>query len=179
MSSSLAPGLFTKTFQTQVGPLSVIVENDSGSLMGSGFTENASDLVGDVPVRSCEDYMSLPVSKTILSVNNYLKSYFNGSNEAYWDLSNLAMKGTPFQLSIWEALGNIPFGDRMSYKELAMRIGNPRAYRAAGTACGANNFALLIPCHRIVESNGLPGNYRWGNNIKNQLLDHERIHARS
>lgn len=82
--------------------------------------------------------------------------------------------GTAFQQAIWAALRTIPPGETRSYGELAAAIGRPGAVRAAGTACGGNNLAVLIPCHRVVRGDGAPGGYAWGTARKQALLDRER-----
>lgn len=74
----------------------------------------------------------------------------------------LHLKGTEFQLKIWEALLQIQEGDLSTYGKIASEIGNPLASRAVGTAIGANPISFLIPCHRVIQSSGLLGGYRWG-----------------
>ena len=71
------------------------------------------------------------------------------------------LKGTPFQLKVWEALLNIPDGKLISYSHLASKIGNPKASRAVGSAVGANPIAVIIPCHRVIQSSGVFGRYHW------------------
>lgn len=75
---------------------------------------------------------------------------------------SLLVGGTPFQIKVWEALLQLPAGSRVSYQQLASRVGNPKAVRAIGTAVGRNPLALLIPCHRVIRSDGLLGGYHWG-----------------
>ncbi len=74
----------------------------------------------------------------------------------------LLVSGTAFQLKVWEALLNIPEGGVASYAQIAEKIGKPKAVRAVGTAVGHNPVALLIPCHRVIRGDGMPGGYRWG-----------------
>lgn len=83
------------------------------------------------------------------------------------------LKGTDFQKEVWHALSQVPYGSTISYQELARRSGHPKACRAVGTACSRNPINLIIPCHRIVNKNGSPGNYRGGNERKRHLLTHE------
>lgn len=80
--------------------------------------------------------------------------------------------GTPFQLNIWEFLRSIPFGSTMTYGEVAQSIGRPQAARAVGQAVGANEIAVVIPCHRVVSRGKLTG-YRWGLEKKRLLLARE------
>ena len=85
----------------------------------------------------------------------------------------LLLKGTNFQIKVWEALLRVPFGQLVSYKAIAAAIGQPSAVRAVGRAIGANNVAWLIPCHRIILSTGLIHNYRWGTHQKRLLTTFE------
>ncbi|MCZ6664496.1 MAG: bifunctional DNA-binding transcriptional regulator/O6-methylguanine-DNA methyltransferase Ada [Gammaproteobacteria bacterium] len=90
----------------------------------------------------------------------------------------LDIRGTAFQRRVWEALQKIPAGKTASYKDIAVRIGSPKAVRAVAQACRSNALALAIPCHRVVRSDGGLSGYRWGIDRKRQLLSQERKHAR-
>jgi AraC family transcriptional regulator of adaptative response/methylated-DNA-[protein]-cysteine methyltransferase len=83
--------------------------------------------------------------------------------------------GTPFQECIWAELRRIPCGERCSYQDLAKRVGQPKAVRAVARACASNCVAVLIPCHRVVRSDGALGGYRWGVKRKQALLDAEAV----
>ncbi|MGI5917593.1 MAG: bifunctional DNA-binding transcriptional regulator/O6-methylguanine-DNA methyltransferase Ada [Anaerolineae bacterium] len=86
----------------------------------------------------------------------------------------LDIRATAFQRQVWQALQEIPYGSTRTYAEIAAAIGRPNAVRAVGGACGANPVALLIPCHRVIQSGGGLGGYRWGVEIKRALLARER-----
>jgi AraC family transcriptional regulator of adaptative response/methylated-DNA-[protein]-cysteine methyltransferase len=85
----------------------------------------------------------------------------------------LHLKGTPFQLKVWESLLKIPFGNVSTYHSIAANIENQNAVRAVGTAVGANPVAFLIPCHRVIKSSGLIGEYHWGSIRKTAILGWE------
>ena len=85
----------------------------------------------------------------------------------------LDIQGTAFQKRVWDALQNIEPGSKMSYSEIAKKIGSPKAARAVARACAANKLALAIPCHRVVRSDGGLGGYRWGLERKKTLLERE------
>ena len=85
----------------------------------------------------------------------------------------LHLKGTEFQLKVWETLLKIPMGGLTTYKDIAGRIGNPQASRAVGTAVGDNPVAFLIPCHRVIQSTGLIGQYHWGASRKTAMIGWE------
>jgi AraC family transcriptional regulator of adaptative response/methylated-DNA-[protein]-cysteine methyltransferase len=84
------------------------------------------------------------------------------------------LMGTPFQLAVWNALLNIPFGGTTTYGALAAEIGRPKAFRAVGSAVGDNPIFYAIPCHRVLPASGGIGNYYWGPEIKKALLDWEK-----
>jgi AraC family transcriptional regulator of adaptative response/methylated-DNA-[protein]-cysteine methyltransferase len=85
----------------------------------------------------------------------------------------LHLKGTPFQLKVWEALLNIPMGRLSTYSTISEAIGNPGASRAVGSAIGSNPVAFLIPCHRVIRSTGETGGYHWGNTRKRAIIGWE------
>jgi len=85
------------------------------------------------------------------------------------------MRGTAFQLKVWRFLLSIPVGDVLSYSQLAEQINQPKAVRAVATACAKNRIAVLIPCHRILRSDGGLGGYRWGIDKKKMLLEREAL----
>lgn len=88
----------------------------------------------------------------------------------------LLLHGTPFQMSVWSVLLTIPRGELRSYGEVATAIGNPRAQRAVGAACGANPLPLVVPCHRVIASHGQIGGFTWGSAWKIRLLAAEGVH---
>lgn len=91
----------------------------------------------------------------------------------------LHLKGTDFQLKVWEALLKIPLGQLSTYGNIANRIGNPKASRAVGTAIGSNPVAFLIPCHRVIQSTGNFGGYMWGNTRKTAIIGWEAAQINS
>ncbi|MBI4125345.1 MAG: MGMT family protein [Deltaproteobacteria bacterium] len=86
----------------------------------------------------------------------------------------LTPTGTPFQMAVWRAIRLIPYGQTRSYQWIAKKIGNPKAVRAVGQACGANPTPILVPCHRVVGSGGRLGGFSRGLRLKRQLLRLER-----
>ena len=105
-----------------------------------------------------------------------LRAYFAGELETF-DLP-LAPEGTPFQQKVWNELCGIPYGETISYGELAKRIGNPNASRAVGLANGSNPIPIIIPCHRVIGSNGKLTGYGGGLPIKEKLLALEKRQLR-
>jgi AraC family transcriptional regulator of adaptative response/methylated-DNA-[protein]-cysteine methyltransferase len=86
----------------------------------------------------------------------------------------LDVQGTAFQEAVWRELQRIPAGETRSYAQIAAAVGKPGAVRAAGSANGANNVAVLIPCHRVIRTDGSIGGYAYGEEIKRELLKRER-----
>lgn len=101
-----------------------------------------------------------------------LQAYFAGKRK-YFDL-HLAPQGTPFQQQVWQQLLQIPYGQTISYGELAKRLGNPNASRAVGLANGSNPIAIIIPCHRVIGANGKLTGFGGGLPVKQKLLSLER-----
>lgn len=83
------------------------------------------------------------------------------------------LKGTDMQRKVWAQLQRIPYGQTISYTEMAKRVGASKAVRAAGSACGANPMPLVIPCHRVLAKDGTLGGFGWGLPVKRQLLEME------
>lgn len=107
-----------------------------------------------------------------LEAKKQLEEYFSGKRFVF-NLP-LKLKGTPFQQKVWEYLSTIPYGETVSYKEEATAIGNPKACRAVGSANGANNFPIVIPCHRVIASDKKLGGYAYGLLVKEKLLQLEK-----
>jgi methylated-DNA-[protein]-cysteine S-methyltransferase len=105
------------------------------------------------------------------AVREQLASYFEGKLRDF-DLP-LRMDGTPFQQRVWQGLRAIPFGETISYAELARRIGHPGASRAVGSANGRNPISIVVPCHRVIAADGTLGGYGGGLDRKDWLLQHE------
>lgn len=108
----------------------------------------------------------------LLEASRQIVDYFNGERKDF-DLP-LAPKGTRFQQTVWAALRSIPYGETRSYKDIAIAIGKPRAYRAVGMANNRNPISIIIPCHRVIGSDGSLVGYGGGLHIKRDLLQLEQ-----
>ena len=111
-----------------------------------------------------------------LLIENELRFYFEGTLTEFKTPTHLL--GSPFQQLVWRELLRIPCGQTRSYLEQAGAIGRHKAYKAVANANGANQLAVIIPCHRIINSNGSLGGYGGGLARKQWLLDHEQQHRR-
>ncbi len=114
-------------------------------------------------------------------VDAALESVRDGSDlvESRGRLESLDLRGTVFQLRVWQALRAIPRGETRSYSQLAREMGEPKATRAVARACALNRVAVVVPCHRVVGASGSLTGYRWGVERKRQLLEMERAGSRS
>lgn len=110
----------------------------------------------------------------ITSIEKELKAYFEGTLQTF--KTPLFLSGSPFQKQAWKALIRIPYGETRSYLHQAISIGKPSAYRAVANANGANQIAIVIPCHRIINNNGELGGYGGGIARKKWLIEHEKRH---
>nr|WP_314493940.1 methylated-DNA--[protein]-cysteine S-methyltransferase [uncultured Chryseobacterium sp.] len=134
-------------------------------------TENAlGDLVNKFPNASFFEKMD-EFQQNALSIFNLDWTKLN--------TIKLHLKGTDFQLKVWESLLTIPMGKLSTYGKLAGEIGNPKSSRAVGTAIGSNPVAFLIPCHRVIQSSGKIGGYMWGGDRKQLMIGWEssRVYA--
>ena len=104
-----------------------------------------------------------------------IEAYFAGERQIF-DLP-LQFLGTPFQKKVWQGLCSIPYGETRTYKEQAQFLGNEKAMRAVANANGQNGIAIIIPCHRVIGSNGKLTGYGGGLDFKKRLLEHEQKYA--
>ena len=116
-------------------------------------------------------------SEVIGKAERQLDEFFAGQRREF-DMP-LLFVGTDFQKTVWNELLKIPFGETATYGEIAAALQNPKAYRAVGTAIGDNPVAVLIPCHRVLRTDGTLGGYHWGLEHKVQLLEWEKQHKKA
>jgi methylated-DNA-[protein]-cysteine S-methyltransferase len=150
--------------ESPVGPL--VLAADEAGLRSITFAPREQELVAS------RDEEAGPLQEPI----RQLWAYFGGELEKF-DLV-LSPAGTPFQLEVWRRLDEIPYGQTISYGELARRIGKPKASRAVGLANGSNPIPIVIPCHRVIGSNGKLTGYGGGLPLKEKLLALERHQLR-
>lgn len=151
------------------GPLTLVAEGEH--LVGL-YMQGQRHRPGD-----CEfgDRLPEPDQEPFAQTVQQLREYFAGQRQTF-DLP-LKFHGTPFQQRVWTALRQIPFGQTWSYRELADYIGSPAACRAVGLANGKNPIGIVVPCHRVVGSDGSLTGYGGGLDRKQALLAHERTSA--
>jgi len=145
--------------ETPIGKL--LIAGDNEAICHIGFPKKGK------PVQPEADWKPSsrgPVAEAI----RQLREYFTGCRTGF-DLP-LKPEGTPFQENVWRHLQDIPYGETISYGELARRVGNPNASRAVGAANGCNPIPIVIPCHRVIGSNGKLVGFGGGLPIKEALL---------
>ena len=125
-----------------------------------------------VSVQLCEAAARSNMSALTKRAINQLKEYFSGTRKSF-DLP-LEMNGTEFQLKVWNELCNIPYGETRSYKDIAEKIGNPKAVRAVGGANNKNKLMIVVPCHRVIGANDSLTGYAGGIEVKKKLLELEQ-----
>lgn len=159
--------LQASTLKTPVGTLYLISHEQV--LLAAGF-KSLNDLIA----RLSEEDSALEVKnvKEIAKISELISDYFDGDLNAINSIE-VRQPGAKFSQNVWKSLRKIPAGKTWSYAELAKKSGSPDAVRAAGTACGNNLIAPIIPCHRVVKSGGALGNYGYGVKVKEWLLRHE------
>jgi methylated-DNA-[protein]-cysteine S-methyltransferase len=156
--------LFASVIPSPVGDLLALVRED-GALTALHFMDAGDDARVRAGAAIFDD-------ARCAEVRTQLAEYFEGRRRTF--SLPLAPQGTPFQLRVWRALENIPFGATMGYAELARSIANPNASRAVGRANGANPIPIILPCHRVIGANGDLTGYGGGIARKQILLRHER-----
>ncbi len=133
--------------------------------------ETSGDYVQKVNFTS-EVYYSTNPSPALEEVCQQLLEYLQGKRKEF--SVKIALEGTPFQKKVWEAMQNIPYGRTCSYKDIAIAIGNPKAAIAVGQAAHKNPIAIIIPCHRVLATNGDLKGYAGSIEIKEWLLNLEK-----
>ena len=154
---------YTATYSSPLGP--IVIESDGEALTGLRICcEKASA----VPIEAPKEAVRTPpiIAETI----QWLDDYFAGKRPC--NVPRLNPQGTAFQKRVWTALLTIPYGETVSYGEIA-RMVDCRSAQAVGQAVGANPIALIIPCHRVIAAHGKIGGYEYGIEIKKKLLELE------
>lgn len=152
--------LLTSRIETPIGVLEV--SGGQKGISGITFVEDI-DITSDIP-------------DELLGVTDQLKAYFDGQLTSFHSLK-LSYPATDFQLQVWDTLMTVPFGEVVTYGELAKRSGHDGAARAVGTAMNQNPLPLIIPCHRVLPADRSVGQYAFGEERKRWLLEHEKTNA--
>ncbi len=174
--ATIHPPLFRATMSSPIGLLT-LVANDA-AIVAIRWDEDTPDSHNPVDVKLGEDFVDVSAGEHAVldQAVEQLAEYFAGERVDF-DLP-LDPDGTPFQKKAWDALVKIPFGETISYGEQAVMLGDKNKSRAVGAANGKNPIPIVVPCHRVVGSNGHLTGFAGGLNMKAWLLDHEfRVRA--
>jgi methylated-DNA-[protein]-cysteine S-methyltransferase len=166
--------LLTDHVETPIGPMLLMVEDDV--MIGLEFDDQPERYMKDLKRR----YPDLTMRETVnpCGFSDHLRAYYAGDLAAVDDLP-VHGGGTPFQERVWAELRRIPVGTTISYGELATRLGDKNAMRAVGLANGRNPISVVVPCHRVIGSDGTLTGYGGGLPRKTWLLDHEGVPIRN
>lgn len=167
--------LLRDQFCTPVGEV-VIVADAEGKLRGIGWTDYEDRLRTDVRRNLGTADFTFRRSRDPGGLSTAMRAYFDGDVHAI-DRLPVNLGGTEFQHQVWQMLRKIPCGETWSYAEVARRVGRAKAVRAVGHANGDNPISIVVPCHRVIGSNGTLTGYGGGIERKRWLLEHERKHA--
>ena len=167
--------LLVDRIETPIGEM-VIVANRDGDLRATFWTDREAQLHDALRRQYGENGYTLEPASNLHGLTNAIGRYFAGELTA---IDSLPVKtaGTPFQREVWRALREISCGTTLSYRALAARIGRPNAVRAVGLANGSNPVGVVVPCHRVIGSDGSLTGYGGGIERKRWLLEHESKHA--
>ena len=149
--------------QSPFGECCIVFSNDG--ICALTFPENHESALYDIEQRFPE---------TDFVQNDEKAAFFSKLIFQKRERPTIHPSGTEFQPAVWNALQEIPIGDTTTYAKIADTINRPKAVRAVGTAIGANPIAFLIPCHRVIRTDGGLGGYRWGLEIKKMMLEWEK-----
>lgn len=156
---------FTAIYTSPLGP--IVIESDGQAITSLRFCcEKASAVSKEAPKEA------VPTPPIIAETIQWLDDYFAGKRPC--NVPRLDPQGTDFQKRVWQALFSIPYGETISYGEIAKMV-DCRSAQAVGQAVGRNPIALIIPCHRVIAANGKIGGYEYGIEIKKRLLELEQL----
>jgi methylated-DNA-[protein]-cysteine S-methyltransferase len=164
----------TDRFDTPIGEIIIVADHD-GNLRAVEWTDHEERLQKSLRLHYGRNGFKLEPSHNPSGLSDVMKRYFEGELSAITELP-VRTAGTPFQREVWRALREIPHGTTVSYGKLAKQIGRPNAVRAVGLANGSNPIGVVVPCHRVIGSNGSLTGYGGGIERKRWLLEHENKH---
>lgn len=146
----------------------MLIANTEKGICYAAFEEEENKAIIDLNAKFTSDEIS---QKFNILHKDFLKIFNQDSSKVDFELH---IKGTDFQIQVWEELLKIPFGEISTYGQIANIIQKPKASRAVGTAIGSNPIAYLIPCHRVIQTSGGIGGYMWGIDKKKEILEWEK-----
>lgn len=162
--------IYFARYNSPVGRL-YLAATDKGLLRIAPGKGSVFSFLMDLPIKH---YDLVRSEKTFLQIKNQLDRYFKGQPVVFKFRADIS-HGTAFQSAVWKKLSGLLPGQMVTYGMLAREIVRPKAYRAVGQAVGANPLPIIIPCHRVIASDGSLGGFAWGIKVKEKLLSIEGI----
>jgi len=159
--------------QTELGEMVIGVTDLGLCWLGFMTTKAQGAYKGDGLSRLKEHFKKVEIIHGDVATKPWIEKIMKAWRQGNIGELTLDLQGTEFEQSVWHSLLYIPYGEVVSYGDVANDIGNPKAARAVGTAVGNNPISLIVPCHRVVQKNGSLGNYGWGLALKEKILKAE------
>jgi len=164
--------IICETFKTPFGQLAILVRQSSEvTVVGAGFGP-ANSLI--TRVKATRDSIEIANGKLPQEISSAVEQWLGGDHQAFTNVVAQQI-GTSFRQECWSAMRQVKPGETISYAELAQKTSSPTAVRAAATACAQNLIAPIIPCHRIIKTDGSLGRYGYGAPLKARLLAFEGL----
>lgn len=163
--------MYISKFNTKIGSMVAIADDKKLYLLEFNNRHNLEDEIEQFKLKTKSNLIA-GKNKILELIEDELNQYFEGTLKQF--KTPIHYSGTSFQQIVWKELQNIPYGETRSYADIAKAIGKPLAFRAVGNANGSNQLAVIVPCHRVINSNGDFCGYAAGINIKKALLNLEK-----
>ena len=159
---------YTPTYTSPLGP--IVIESDSQAITSLRFSKEQACVASTTQEKARDEAaITIPI---IAETIQWLDDYFAGKRPC--NVPRINPQGTTFQKRVWQTLLTIPYGETLSYGEIAQMV-DCRSAQAVGQAVGHNPIALIIPCHRVIAAHGKIGGYEYGIEIKKRLLELEQL----
>lgn len=162
--------MYYDTFDTPDGQFTAIVSDNA--VLAAGWTDDLADLLSRVPAVKNATQLTRAPEKVVFA-KSAVNAYYAGDLAAVSKVG-IRQDASPFKTQVLQQIRKIAPGQTVTYSELAQRAGNPKAVRAAASACATNSVALFVPCHRVVAKDGSLAGFLYGVAIKKRLLAHEQ-----
>lgn len=170
--------LYKKNLETPLGPMIAVASENKLKLLEFTTRKKLKEKLSTLEKEASEKIQEKSNHPLLENLEKELQEYMLGERSSFSSPLEPA-RGTSFQERVWEELKKIPYGETISYKTLAKRIGNEKAYRAVALANASNTLAILVPCHRVISSSGSLAGYAGGVEKKKKLLFLEKKGVRS
>lgn len=168
------PLLYSSELETPLGQMFAMASEVGVCLLAFMDRENLTQEVQTIQSR-LKGSIRIQKSDLIIALESELQHYFQQTIHTF--KTPLHYVGSLFQEQVWKQLAHIPYGQTRSYADIALALGNPKAMRAVGNANASNPLPIVLPCHRVIQSNGSLGGYNGGVERKQWLLQHEGVHV--